>query len=109
VDLAGEAAKKTLKEARRVGRRVITAVADVPELVQLQRNDRALRSEMDDHLRSIGKRVLILHKRSRRESPFARFRAIMEELKALERVEEEYRSTRVRLKQVRDEMAGKAD
>jgi hypothetical protein len=103
IDLAGEAIKQTIKGARRIAH----AASEVPELIQLQRSDRALRSEMDDHLRSIGKRVFFLHKRARGESPFARYPVIMEELDVLRGVTEEYRTNRVRLKQVREEMTGK--
>jgi hypothetical protein len=90
--------------AKRVGGRVAHAVAETPEYVATQRTDRALRSEIDDHLRSIGRRALILHKRSRGEPPFARFREITRELETVSKLEEEYRENRARLNDLRREM-----
>lgn len=99
-------AKSAIDEVRRVGGRVAHVLAETPEFVQVTRNDRALRSEMDEHYRAIGKRVLMLHKRARAESPFARYRLIMKELEALTRVEEEYRSNRARMNELRQDIRG---
>ena len=100
-------AEQMADRAKQVGRRVSEVVQDAPEFVQAKRNERALRAEMDDHCRTIGKRVVALSKRARGESPFARFQAISREVDAFARVEEEYRSNRERLGQLRAELRGR--
>jgi hypothetical protein len=95
---------KAVGKVRKAGGRLAHTVAEAPELVSLHRNDRAIRSEMDDHLRAIGKRAFALHKRARGDSPFSRFETIMRELDTLVRLDEEFRSNRVRLKQLQEEI-----
>jgi hypothetical protein len=55
-------------------------------------------------MRSIGKRAMILHKRTRGESPFSRFPAILRELENLAGLEQEFRDNRVKLSQLRERM-----
>ncbi len=103
-----ESAEHVADRARQVGRRVSDLVQDAPEYLQARRSERALRAEMDDHCRAIGKRVIALCKRSQGDHrPFARFSAIEREVDAHARVEEEYRATRERLSQLRAEMRGR--
>ncbi|MDH3216434.1 MAG: hypothetical protein OEN01_09110 [Candidatus Krumholzibacteria bacterium] len=96
--------EKAARQARKVSGRVAHAVAETPEFISLRRNDHALRSEMDDCYRTIGKRVQLLHKRSRGENPFNRFKAIMGALERLEYLEDEYRDNRARLTEVKRQM-----
>jgi hypothetical protein len=99
-----KAVGKVATEVRKAGGRVAHAVVDTSELIYLRRNDRAIRSEMGEHMHAIGKRAFSLHKRARGESPFSRFTTIMRELDALVRLEEEFRTNRARLAQHRQEM-----
>ena len=105
---AKKAARKVIKRAGKTGSQALHVLEETPELIQLQRTDRALRSEMDDHKRTIGNRVHSLHRRARGESPFVGFKTIMKELEALARVEEEYRLNRVHLNQLKERVRGKA-
>lgn len=98
--------EKAAKGARKIGGRVANIMAETPEFVALVRNDRALRSEMDEHMRRIGRRALILHKRTKK-NPFDNFPVITRELETLTRLETEYRLNRVRLNEVKREMKGK--
>jgi len=93
--------ERATKEARKVGGRMSQAVSDTPEFISLQRNDRALEHEMTESYEKIGKRVVILHKRSKGESPFARYTAILDELEKLERLELEYRENKAQLAEVK--------
>lgn len=85
------------KSVESATRRVAQAVADTPEFISLQRNDRALRSEIGESYEKIGKRVMLLYKKARAESPFERYKTIREELLKLEGLEHEYRENRSRL------------
>lgn len=98
--------EKAARGARKVGGRVANFVAETPEFVALKRNDRALRSEMDEHMRKIGRRAVTLSKRAK-QNPFRRFPTITRELEALARLEEEYRANRIRLNEVKREMKGR--
>lgn len=103
-----EAVRKTVKTAvtgvRKAGSRVAKVLAETPEYIYLQRNDHAIRREMREHMRSIGKRAMTLHKRARRESPFAKFPAIMKELERLADLEQEFRENRVKLSRLKERM-----
>lgn len=85
------------KSVEKATRRVAQAVADTPEYISLQRNDRALRSEMSESYEKIGKRVMLLYKKTRGETPFERYKSIREELLKLEGLENEYRENRSHL------------
>lgn len=102
-----EMARKVIERAETVGARALKALGETPELIQLRRTERALRSEMDDHMRAIGKRAYVLYKKARGEPPFSRFKTITRELEALTRVEEEYRRNKVQLNRVRERIRGK--
>lgn len=108
-----KAAKKTGKKAKEIGGKLANAVAEAPAFLSLQRNDRAIRSEIDDELLAIGKRVRMLHKRNKAASkstslhPFARYKSILERLERLDRLESEYQENRVRLNEVRADIRGK--
>ena len=93
--------ERAARQARRVGGRVSQAMSDTPEFVSLQRNDRALEHEMNEIYEKIGKRVLILHKRSKGESPFAKYAPILSEIERLERLEREYRENKAQLAEVK--------
>lgn len=95
------------RKAKEVGGKIAHVVSEVPELVSLQRNDRALRSEMDDELKKIGKGILNLHKRSRGRSPFLKYKTVMKHLENLDGLEKEYRSNKIRLNTLREELRGK--
>lgn len=89
------------KKARKVGGRIARAMEETPEFISLQRNDRALRSEMSEIYEKIGKRVMLLYKKSRGESPFERYKGIRSELLKLEGLEEEYRDNKAKLAEVK--------
>lgn len=89
------------KRAQEVGGRIAQAVGETPELVSLQRNDRALRSEMSETYEKIGKRVMLLYKKSRNETPFERYKMIRDELLKLEGLENEYRENKAQLSTVK--------
>jgi hypothetical protein len=91
----------TAKRAQRVGSRIAQAMAETPELISLQRNDRALRAEMSESYEKIGKRVMLLFKKSRSETPFERYKTIRGELLKLEGLESEYRENRSKLAEVK--------
>jgi hypothetical protein len=93
--------EETAKRAQRVGGRIAQAVGETPELISLQRNDRALRSEMQETYEKIGKRVMLLYKRSKSETPFERYKTIRSELLKLEGLESEYRDNRAKLATVK--------
>jgi hypothetical protein len=93
--------ERAARQARRVGGRVSQAMADTPEFISLQRNDRALQHEMNEVYEKIGKRVVVLHKRSKGESPFSRYTAILGEIERLETLEREYRVNKAQLAEVR--------
>jgi hypothetical protein len=98
---------KTVKKARKFGGKVANAVAETPEYVALSRNERAIKSEIDEHLRAIGRRVLALHKRAGDSVELARYKTIRNHLEDLDQLHKEYRSNRVRLNEVREQIKGK--
>ena len=98
----GKAVRTAARRIRGVGGRVATTVADTPELIVLQRDERALRTEIDAGMRNLGKRVLSLHKRSPGRSPFNRFRTITKEIEILADLEERLRSNRTRLRKLHE-------
>jgi hypothetical protein len=99
--------KKATKKAKKISGKIVDAVAETPELISLRRNEHAIRSEIDDQMLAIGKRVLSLHKRARKSSPFERYSTLMTHLDTLARLEKEYSSNRVQLNQLRERIRGK--
>jgi hypothetical protein len=83
---------KAVKKKNKI--RVAQVVEEPRQLRQLRRNDRAIRSEMQDYYMAIGKRVANLHKRIRGESPLNRYKAILRDIEKVIRLEEEYKSNR---------------
>jgi hypothetical protein len=98
---------KAVRKARNVGGKVAQVVSETPEYIALSRNEKAIKSEIDDNLRAIGKRVMALHKKAGDSLVFARYRTISRHLDALDHLHKEYRSNRVRLNEVRQEIKGK--
>jgi hypothetical protein len=102
--------QKTLDDmgraAQKMGSRIARAAQETPQYIGLRRNERAIKSEIDDELLAIGKRVRALHRRAK-NSPFERYGDIMDRLAAIDRLDREYRETRVKLNQLREEMRGK--
>jgi hypothetical protein len=96
-----------VKKAQKVGGKIAHAVSETPEYIALSRNERAIKSEIDDNLRAIGRRVMALHKRAGDKLIFARYGAIQRHLDALNQLHKEYRSNRIRLNEVREEIKGK--
>jgi len=96
--------ERAARRARKVGGRVAQAVAETPEFISLQRNDRALRSEMSECFERIGKRALLLHKRSKGKALFNRYSAVQKDLEKLERLEEEYRDNKSRLAELKRQL-----
>ena len=93
--------ERAARQARRVGGRMSQAMSDTPEFISLQRNDRALQHEMNEIYEKIGKRVVLLHKRAKGESPFSRYTAILGELDRLEGLEREFRENKAQLAEVK--------
>jgi hypothetical protein len=96
-----ESVERATERAKKVGGRIAQAVGETPELVSLQRNDRALRSEMSECYEKIGKRVMLLYKRSKSETPFERYKTIHGELLKLEGLESEFRENKQKLSTVK--------
>ncbi|MGD8412599.1 MAG: hypothetical protein PVF33_00115 [Candidatus Latescibacterota bacterium] len=99
---------KAVQKAQKVGGKIARAASETPEYVALKRNERAIKSEIDEQLLAIGKRVLALHKRAGDKAVFGRYKAISNRLEAVDELHREYRSNRVRLNEVRAKMKGKA-
>jgi hypothetical protein len=93
--------ERATKQAQKMGGRLAQAVGETPELISLQRNDRALRAEMSESYEKIGKRVMVLYKKSKQESPFERYKAIRTQLLKLEGLESEYRDNKAKLADVK--------
>jgi hypothetical protein len=93
--------EEATKRAQEVSGRIAQAMSETPEYISLQRNDRALRSEMEEIYQKIGKRVMLLYKRSQRETPFERYKTIRSELLKLEGLESEYRDNKAKLANVK--------
>jgi hypothetical protein len=98
---------KAINRSQKVGGRIANAVSETPEYIMLKRNERAIKSEIDDHLVAIGKRVMALHKRAGDNIVFARYKTIKNHLEDLDQLHKEYRSNRVRLNEVSNSMKGK--
>jgi hypothetical protein len=99
--------EKTAKKARKLTGKIANAVSETPEYIALKRNERAIKSEIDEHLLAIGKRVMALHKRAGDNIVFTRYRAIKNHLDGLDQLHEEYRSNRVQLIELRKSIKGK--
>jgi hypothetical protein len=98
---------KAVKKAQKVGGKLARAASETPEYIALKRNERAIKSEIDEQLLAIGKRVLALHKRAGDKAVFGRYKAISDRLDTVDQLHQEYRSNRIRLNEVRDQMKGK--
>jgi hypothetical protein len=111
MDVNTEAIQKTLgltvKKAQKLSGKIAHAVSETPEYIALKRNERAIKSEIDERLIAIGKRVTALHKRAGDKQLFARYKAITDQLDNLDQLYKEYRSNRVRLNELREEIKGK--
>jgi L-lactate utilization protein LutB len=98
---------KAVKKAQKVGGKLAQAVSETPEFIALKRNERAIKAEIDEHLQAIGKRVMALHKRAGDKVMFARYKAITEHLDSLDQLHKEFRTNRIRLNELREEIKGK--
>ena len=98
---------KTVKKAQKISGKIAHAVSETPEYIALKRNERAIKSEIDDRLIAIGKRVMALHKRAGDSLVFSRYEAIKQQLDNLDQLHKEYRSNRIRLNELRDDIKGK--
>lgn len=98
---------KTVKKAQKLSGKIAHAVSETPEYIALKRNERAIKSEIDERLLAIGNRVMSLHKRAGDNVVFSRYKAIKNELDSLDQLHKEYRSNRIRLNEVREEIKGK--
>jgi hypothetical protein len=102
-----EVMERTAHEARRAGEKLGHSLKESGEYLRLRHAGNAIRMEMDEHFRAIGKRAFALSKRARGENPFARFRQIVEEVETLERLEKRFQDVRTRLSTVRLDLRGK--
>jgi hypothetical protein len=111
LDIKSETIQRTIEKAakktQKVGGKIAQAVSETPEYIALKRNERAIKSEIDDHLLAIGKRVMSLHKRAGDRVAFARYKTITDHLESLDQLHSEYRTNRIRLNEVRDQIKGK--
>jgi hypothetical protein len=108
---AKKAVEEMRKQAREAGTRIVRTLAETPELVRLERNERALKNEMDHHLRAIGLQVLRIHKRAKQKargkSPFADLGPTHEELKTTEKLGEDLQKNREKMARVREKIRNK--
>jgi hypothetical protein len=98
---------KAVNKAQKVGGKLARVASETPEYIALKRNERAIKSEIDEQLLAIGKRVLAIHKRAGDKAVFGRYKAILNRLDEVDQLHQEYRSNRVRLSEVRAQMKGK--
>lgn len=105
-------ARETFEEMGRQiskrGRKAARTLARTPELIALERKERALKHELDHQLRQVGLQALRMHKRALRQrggvSPFAGVGPIIEGLETADELQDEIQSNRKRISKVKVEM-----
>jgi hypothetical protein len=109
---AKKAVDEMRKQAHKAGSRIVRTLTETPELVKLERNERAFKNELDHHLREIGLHALRIQKRARRKAtahnPFEDLGPINDELRIVEELQEELRKNREKMAKVREKIRAKS-
>lgn len=92
-----DSVERAVDKTRKVGGKLANALSETPEYVSLQRNGRALKSELEESYIRIGKRARLLDKRAKGEGPFGRYKTIQRELERIDLLESEYRENKQQL------------